>query len=250
MFTPDERELIRGKLLEFAGRDKRISGAAITRSAAAHREDRWSDIDLAFGVRDDAEMSNVIADWTAQMYDEFSALHHLDVRSGAWLYRVFILPNTLQVDLAFVPAEEFRALTPTFQLVFGEAKEPQHVAPPLAEHFIGLGWLYALHARSCIARKKLWQAEFMVSSIRDSALALAALRHGFPTAYGRGFDQLPREVTEKFESALVRELEAKEIARAFKVAVTGLLVEIRSADASIANRLEFALIELTKAESE
>ena len=250
MFTPDDRELIRGKLLEFASKDGRISGAAITGSAAVHREDRWSDIDLAFGVRDDAEMSNVIADWTAQMYDEFSALHHLDVRSGAWLYRVFILPNTLQVDLAFVPAEEFRALTPTFQLVFGEAKEPQHVAPPLAEHFIGLGWLYALHARSCIARKKLWQAEFMVSSIRDSALALAALRYGFPTAYGRGFDQLPREVTAKFESALVRELEAKEIARAFKVAVTGLLVEIRSVDASIANRLEFALIELTKAESE
>ena len=250
MFSTDERALIRGKLLEFARNDKRISGAAITGSAAAQREDRWSDIDLAFGVREGAQMNSVIADWTAQMYDKFLALHHLDVRSGAWLYRVFILPNTLQVDLAFVPAEEFLALTPTFQLVFGEAKEPQHVAPALAEHLIGLGWLYALHARSCIARGKLWQAEFMVSSIRDSALALAALRHGFPTAYGRGFDRLPREVTAKFEGALVRELEAKEIARAFKVAVTGLSIEIRSADANIADRLEGALIRLTETASE
>ena len=36
------------------------------------------------------------------MYDEHFALHHVDVVSGAWVYRVFLLPSTLQVDLAFV----------------------------------------------------------------------------------------------------------------------------------------------------
>src|ERR1700681_3744530 len=130
MFTPEERENLRSELLERAARDCRISGAAITGSAAAEREDRWSDIDLAFGVVDAAELPNVLSDWTARMYDQHSALHHLDVKSGAWIYRVFLLPSTLQVDLAFVSCTEFRALAPTFRLVSGRANEPRHTPPP------------------------------------------------------------------------------------------------------------------------
>ena len=130
MFTEEEREGLRSGLLERAAGDQRITGAAITGSAADGREDRWADIDLAFGVGDAAEMPDVIADWTAYMYSRHLALHHLDVIAGAWVYRVFLLPSTLQIDLAFVPATEFRALATTFRLVFGKANEPRHRPHP------------------------------------------------------------------------------------------------------------------------
>jgi hypothetical protein len=39
------------------------------------------------------------------------------------LYRVLLLDNTLQVDLAFWPATEFGAIAPTFRLLFGRANE-------------------------------------------------------------------------------------------------------------------------------
>src|SRR5579864_2386439 len=165
MFTPEERDRLRSDLLRFATGDVRISGAAITGSAAGEREDRWSDIDLAFGVGDVAELPNVLSDWTARMYDQHSALHHIDVKSGAWIYRVFLLPSTLQVDLAFVPETEFRALAPSFRLVFGRANEPQHAPPQRPSDIIGMAWLYALHARSSIARNKPWQAEYMISGV-------------------------------------------------------------------------------------
>ena len=241
MFAPEERERVRAELLERAATDQRINGTAITGSAAASREDRWSDIDLAFGVKDAGELSNVLSDWTAHMYDIHQALDHLDITAGAWIYRVFLLPNTLQVDLAFVPAADFRALGPTFRLTFGEAKEPQHVAPAPAATVIGFGWLYALHARSCIARGNVWQAEYMISGIRDNALALACIRHGLPAVHGRGVDSLPKEVAARFEGALVRQLDAGELARAFRVAVDGLLSEIRCADETLARRLQAAL---------
>jgi len=241
MFTSEERERLRSQLLERAAKDPRISGAAITGSAAVSREDRWSDIDLAFGVRDAGEVPNVLFDWTGHMYDRHLALHHLDVTAGAWIYRVFLLPSTLQVDLAFAPAAEFRALAPTFRLMFGEAKDPQHVQPPPAATIIGMGWLYALHARSCIARGNVWQAEYMISGIRDSALALACVRHGLPAVHGRGMDQLPKEVTAQFENSLVRQLDAAELSRCFRVAMDGLLGEIRCADQALAGRLQAAL---------
>ena len=246
MFTPEERAHLRSELLEYAAQDKRISGAAITGSGANEREDRWSDIDLAFGVTKAAELPDALSHWTEYMYNQHRALHHLDVRAGAWIYRVFLLPNTLQVDLAFVPAAEFRALMPAFRLVFGSAKEAQHVPPPSPEGLIGLGWLYALHARSCIARQKLWQAEYMISGVRDHALALACLRYGFSAVHGRGIDQLPHEVTEPFQDSFVRRLEAGELSRAFRVVMDGLLSEIQSADERLAGRLRKALVSLNE----
>ena len=244
MFTAEERERLRTDLLEHATRDQRITGAAITGSAAGGREDRWSDIDLAFAVGDAGEMRNVLADWTAYMHQQHAALHHLDVLAGAWVYRVFLIPSTLQIDLAFVPAKEFRALAPTFRLVFGRANEPREIPPPRPQDIIGFGWLYALHARSSIARGKLWQAEYMISGIRDNALALASIRHGLPAIHGRGMDLLPSEVAAQFEGALVRQLDTAELWRALRVAIQGLLSEIRSIDQELAERLQGALTEI------
>lgn len=246
MFTREQRASIRADLLEYAAHDHRVSGAAITGSAAAESEEQWSDIDLAFGLADAADQPAVLSDWTSYMYEKHLALHHLDVTAGAWIYRVFLLPGTLQVDLAFVPAAEFRPLAPTFRLIFGVANEPRHFPPPIPGSIIGLGWLYALHARSCIARMRLWQAEYMVSGVRDHALALACIRHGLPAEHGRGMDRLPQEVSDRFEGALVRQLSHSELARAFRVALEAFRTEIQRVDEKLAGRLQEALASLAE----
>ena len=244
MFTAEDRARLRSELLERASRDGRVIGAAITGSAADGREDAWSDIDLAFGVKDAAALPAVLSDFTAQMYERHLALHHMDVRSGAWLYRVFLLASSLQVDLAFVPASEFRPLAPTFRLVFGEANELHPASPVSPADMIGLGWLHALHVRSCLARGNLWQAEYMISHVRDHALALACLRHGLPTAHGRGIDRLPAEVRAAFEDSLAQKLDSLELTRAFRVVTAGFLHEIEVADAKLAERLHDVLMTL------
>lgn len=214
-------------------------------SAAAESEDKWSDIDLAFGLADASEQPAVISEWTRYMYEKQLALHHLDVTAGAWIYRVFLLPGTLQVDLAFVHASEFRPLATTFRLIFGTAKEPRPFPPPTPDGIIGFGWLYALHARSCIGRMRLWQAEYMISAVRDHALALACIRHGLSAIHGRGMDQLPKQVTREFEGSLVRQLNTVELSRAFRVAVKGFRMEIQTTDEKLAERFQetWALLE-------
>ena len=244
MFSPEKRERLRDDLLAAASRDPRISGGAITGSAALDKLDRWSDIDLAFGVGDPAQLAGVLSDWTERMYREHDAQHHMDVTAEAWIYRVFLLRSTLQVDLAFVPAAEFGARAPSFRLVFGAAAEPRHGAPPTAESLIGWAWLYALHARSSIARGKLWQAEFMVSSMRDQVLSLACVRHGLPAREGRGLDRLPAEVTRPLAEALVRRLDREELQRAFAVVARSFAAEIVPADAALGERLGPVLDEL------
>jgi hypothetical protein len=245
VYTIEERERLREALVATARADPRISGAAITGSAALGADDRWSDLDLAFGIADPARLGDALTDWTNVMYRDHGALHHVDVAFGAAIYRVFLLGSTLQVDLAFFPAAEFGATHPTFRLLFGTSVVRPHTPPPTAARLIGLGWLYALHARSCIGRGRLWQGEYMVSGVRDHAFALAALRHGLPADQGRGMDRLPRDVTAPLEAALVRALDAAELRRAFGAATGGLLAEIQLADPGLAERLGAQLVELT-----
>jgi len=109
MFTSNEREQICTKLVSATRQDMRIIGAAHLGSRALGREDAWSDIDLALSLDPQSQFEAVIGDWTSRLYTEHDAVAHYDVRHGETLYRVFLLRNTLQVDISFWPAEEFRA---------------------------------------------------------------------------------------------------------------------------------------------
>lgn len=235
---------MRDVLVSVAESDPRITGAALVGSGAVGREDRWSDIDLALRLDGDPDETGVVDDWTSRMYRDHGAVHHLDVRRGDTLFRVFLLSSTLQVDLSFWPSAEFGATGSTFRLLFGEANELPPVEPPAVVGLIGTGWLYALHARSSIARGRLWQAEYMVSGMRDQVLALACLRHDVPAVQGRGMDDLPSPVTDPFVSTLVRSVEADELGRAFAATVEMLLVEIEKVDAELASTIAATLREL------
>ncbi len=224
--------------------DDRITGAALTGSTSVGHDDQWSDIDLAVSVAAGVEPVDVMSDWTARMYEDHSAIAHFDLRRGGTVYRVFLLDSTLQVDIAFSPAAEFGAIGSTFRLVFGEANRPRPAPEPAMADLIGMGWLYALHARSSIERGRVWQAEYMISGVRDHVLALACVRHGVAASQGRGVDLLPTEVTEPMAATLVRTPDGAELRRAFRAVTVALLTEIGYADAPLAQRLTAPLREL------
>src|SRR5262249_51969232 len=109
MFTPQSRELVRERLLDVARADARITGGAVTGSMANGTEDDRSDLDLAFGVAASVDPEAVLCDWTKLVMAEFRAVHHFDLRAGSAIYRVFLLPDGLEVDIGLWPAGEFGA---------------------------------------------------------------------------------------------------------------------------------------------
>ncbi|HEY3467332.1 MAG TPA: nucleotidyltransferase domain-containing protein [Amycolatopsis sp.] len=240
MYTPEERNRLRDALVEAARSDERVTGAALTGSAALDAEDAWSDIDLAFAVSGDP--APVLADFTARMHRDHGAVHHMDVVFERTVFRVFLLASTLQVDLAFWPEADFGATTPKFRLLFGTAQEREPARPPDARRLIDLAWLHALHVRSSLERRRGWQAEYMVGRVREYALALACLRHDVPAVEGRGLDQLPAAVLAPFSETLVGSL--GDVGRAFRAVIELLIGEIGHVDAELASRLAPLLREL------
>jgi len=244
MFSREEREQIRAALVRAAQADSNVTGAAHLGSAAADRLDDWSDIDFALCISPRAAVVDVIAAWTARMYDDHEAVAHCDVRRGETLYRVFLLRNTLQVDLSFWPADRFRATGPEFKLIFGSANEPQGSAGDSTAELIGLAWLYGLHVRSSIARRRLLQAEYMLSNTRNRVIALACLREGFSTSEGRGFDDLSTDQRSTFSECYPSSLNPEELERAFQQTMRALLNEIRLRNRDLAEEVGPTLIEI------
>src|SRR5437588_6970829 len=109
MFTAEQREQVRQRVLEVAQSDPRVIAGALTGSMAFGDGDRWSDIDVAFGIAEGITPEAVLDDWTVVFEREWGILDYFDLPFGSSVYRVFLLPSGLQVDVAVTPAEDFGA---------------------------------------------------------------------------------------------------------------------------------------------
>jgi len=243
VFSVEERDRVRDHVLELAAADARVVAGAVVGSLADGDGDQWSDLDLTFAVVADVPVDDVLGDWTRELAQSFDAVHLFDLPVQSTVYRIFLLPGCLQVDLSFTAAPEFRARGHRFRVLFGSAVEAAHVPQPSeasAHHLFGLGVHHAVRARVCIERGRYWQAEHWISGIRDCALSLACRRDGLESAHGRGFDDLPAEVLDPLGDALVRSVEREDLLRALDGAIAGLLresTEVRE----IATRVEAQL---------
>lgn len=243
MFSINDRDRIRDRVLQMAASDARIFAGAVVGSLALDEGDRWSDLDLTFAVAEDVSMYDVLEDWSRSLTAEFEAAHLFDLPSGPSIYRVFLLPGCLQFDLSFTPVSKFGATGPKFKLLFGTSVEKPFPKIPSANELFGYAVHHALRARFCIERGRFWQAEYWISGVRDYALSLACLRRGLSTANGRGFDALPNDVSDMFKDALVTSLKREELMHALGVVIDGLLHD-REGVEELAAKVEAQLREL------
>lgn len=246
VFTAEERDRVRETLVEMARKDRRVVAAAVVGATALGGGDRWSDVDLTFGLADDASMAEVLGDWTRDLGSRFGAVHLFDLPVVSTVYRVFLLPGNLQVDLSFTPGAEFGALGPEFALLFGRAVERPFMEPPAASQLFGLGVHHVVRARICIERGRFWQAEYWITAARNEALSLACRERGLPARYGRGLDDLSVEVLDSFAGTRVRSLDRGELMRVLDRVVNALLAAAGDVG-GLASKLDGQLRQLTSA---
>ena len=246
MFTVEQRDALREHVLQLAEEDERVVAGAAVGSLAVDGGDRFSDLDLTFGIADEASVTEVLDDWTRTLIGDRDAVHLADLDRGPTIYRVFVLPNALQFDLSMTPASQFRPAGPRFRLLFGEtAAGDSEVSTPSGAHdLFGWGVIYALHARACIERGRVWQAEHYVGAVRDHALSLACLREGLPAVQARGYDDLPADTLARFEHAHVTAVEPGALRAALVASVLALMHEGAEARLPHADVVAQRLVEL------
>jgi hypothetical protein len=238
VFTKEQRDALLDRVLRLAEGDERVVAGAVVGSLAVDAGVRYSDVDLTFGIADHLQVADVLDDWTRTLVDELDAVQLADLERGPTTYRVFLLPEALQLDLPMTPAAQDRPAGPRFRLLFGETApggyEPPSLAvagalfiptPPVAGDIFGWGVIYALHSRACIERGRVWQAEHYIGAVRDHALSLACIRQELPPAQARSYDDLPAETLARFEDAHVGAVEHGALRTALAASVVALMRE-------------------------
>ena len=246
MYTLEQRDALRERVLALAEHDRRIVAGAAVGSLALGGGDRFSDLDLTFAVDDDVLVAEVLDDWTRRLSHESAAVHLVDLERGPTIYRVFLLPDALQFDLSLTPAARFAPAGPRFRLLFGETAEGETTAPepPAAGDLFGWGVIYGLHACACIERGRFWQAEHYIGAVRDHALSLACLRRELPAVQARGYDDLPADTLTGFDGTHVGSLQPELLRSALSAAVRALLYEGKEAKVQSADVVAERLAEL------
>jgi hypothetical protein len=253
VFTVEQRDALRERLLTRAREDERVVAAAVVGSLAVDAGDRYSDVDLTFAVADHIPVADVLEDWTRTLVEGSDAVRLVDLERGATTYRVFLLPEGLQLDLSMTPAAQFRPVGPRFRLEYGETAQGDSEAvtgslfistPTVAEDVFGWGVIYALHARACIERGRVWQAEHYVGAVRDHALSLACLREGVIAVQARGYDDLSPDTRARLDDAHVGSAEREVLRAALAASVIALLQEGEDAGLPHADVVKERLTEL------
>jgi hypothetical protein len=258
VFTVEQRDALRERVLRLAEEDDRVVAGAVVGSLAVDGGDRFSDLDLTFGIAGHVPVTEVLDDWTTTLAGDLGAVQLADLERGPTIYRVFLLPDALQLDLSMTPAAQFRPAGPRFRLIFGQtaAETSGNTArpgnlfiptPAVARDIFGWGVIYALHARACIERRRVWQAQHYVGAVRDHALSLACLRQGLPAAQARGYDDLPAETLARFEDTHVGAVEPGALRAALAASVLALVGEGAEADLLSAKVVAERLAELGRA---
>jgi hypothetical protein len=104
--------------------------------------------------------------------------------------------------------------------------------------------IYALHARACIERGRVWQAEHYAGAVRDHALSLACLRRGLLAVQARGYDDLPPDTLAVFDGTHAGSVEPDALRAALSASVRALLHEGAEADVRHADVVAERLTEL------
>ena len=257
MFTVKQRDVLYEHVLRVAKEDERVAAGALVGSLAVDEGDRYSDLDLTFAISDPTRVADVLDDWTRALREELSAIPLVDLDRVPTTYRVFLLPELLQLDLSVTPAAVFRPAGPRFRLLFGDTapNEPGTQStgtgdvfiptPLVADDIFGWGVIYATHAYRCIKRGLVWQAEHYVGALRDHALSLACLRYGLPAAQARGYDKVPSEVLDRLEESHVGNLRPGDLQAALSACVSALGHEAEQAHLPEAGEIVGRLSELS-----
>ena len=238
MFTPAERDAARARLIELARADPRIVSGAEVGSNALRPGDRWSDLDLTFGLAEGVTVEKILTDWTRLLREELDALHLFDLPSGETMYRVYLLPGNLQVDLSFTPGAVAK-MGEKFALLFGTAVANRSAVPLDPHDVLGLAVHAALRVRVYVERERWWHAAYFLDELRYQTLAYACLRRGLPGKFGRGLDDLPDDVKDRATGTFVASLERGDLERGLRSGVELLVAESSGEpDAGVlANRL-------------
>jgi hypothetical protein len=82
VFTIEQRDALRVRTLQLAEQDERVVAGAAVGSLAVGTSDRYSDLNITFGIADSMPVPHLLEEWTRMLAAEQDAVQLADLDVG------------------------------------------------------------------------------------------------------------------------------------------------------------------------
>jgi len=244
LYNAEYRDRVLDKITEALMGDERIAGAVLVGSGATGFKDRYSDVDLAVLVGDEAKVEEIYGDWWGRLHTLLQVVDAFKEPSSH-LYGL-LLDRFMELDISFQGESGLFERKPNWRVLF----DRRGVIPKLMKPRVKLAvdqvaahekrmqdsWYYVLHSVNSIQRGQPLRASFFIRWLRDEAVLMAGLSRGLNTSAGSYFaetDRLPEEVKKRIVDAFPVSMEPAELLRALKAVVEVYYDEAERVDAKL-----------------
>jgi hypothetical protein len=224
------REQALSRITEALNNDDRIGGALLVGSGSQGFLDRYSDVDIAVLVCDEAELEEVYADWWNVVCSLLSVISAF--KSPPRHLYGFFLDRFMELDMSFQKKQELYEYSPNWRILFDKygiisslmKPKPKPDVNMLAAHEkrVQDSWYYVIHCISSIQRNQLLRASLFIRLLRDETVLMAGLSRGLETSVNSYFDEtdkLPTEVKRRLYDSFPTNMKPSELFRALKTVV-------------------------------
>ncbi len=230
LYDAEYRNRALKKLINALSGDDRITGAVLVGSGATGFRDRYSDVDLAVLIGEEARLEEIYADWWDRLHTLFNPVDAFKEPSKH-LYG-FLLDRYMELDISFQGESGLYEHRPNWRILFDrrsvipslmKTREKPAVDKAAAhEKRIQDSWYYVLHCVNSIQREQPLRASFFISFLRDEAVLMAGLSRGLKTSAGSYFaetDRFPEDVKKRIVATFPVSMESKDLLRALRAVV-------------------------------
>ena len=224
IFSVDERELIKKRVVAFAKENKNILSAVLVGSGAVGFIDDASDLDF-YLIVDSKESISGAMDYVKENIEKLSEVltfKQMDERR----LQVYLLQNYLEIDIGYTPIDETEATRERFKVMFDKTNTVGDImgatweknkeisqetlfnadVQSKYEEYAGSTWHFLFHAAVAIKRGEHWRCMAEMEIVRNRVIELKGIRHSFRTGRGRDVDKFPQVELAAMQKTLVTEL--------------------------------------------
>lgn len=229
-FTEKDRNNTLEKIVHFLKNHRSVLSVILVGSGATGFTDRYSDLDFAVVIDDDANADEFLSEYQNFPDSEFDIMINHRVWGRPLVSAV--LNNYLEIDASAVYTNQLRASRKAWKVLVDKTRQAETLMKKsydegqegrnheqIDQKYNSTVWSfrqYIMYAIIAVNRNDLWSAHWEMQYIRDLAIKLSGCKLGLETKRNRDVKLFPEDIKEKLIKTLPIGFNQREYALALK----------------------------------
>lgn len=240
IFSPQRRDEVLENLRTFLQADEQVAGVVLLGPLAQGRQDLFGGLALQIVVKNGAVFPSLYRKWKQRLQALFPAAYLFEENVTEHSARLHLmLSDYLELDLHLVRLAHLRARRKPWKVLFDQTlanelegklnatyqPSPHDRPTRLYQETMSTVWRPIVRCVAAVKRGDVWQAIYMLDTLRHLTIQIAAVNHDLEAAEFAEVDQLPEMLLIRLRHTVPTSLSQTALRRALRTTVLLLFSE-------------------------